>query len=112
MNRRVFASRLAEKTGHPATTVTSILEAAIAALTADLATTGRFEWRGLGTFAVRAYPARQIHNPSTGAIVTLPARRSVAFKPSQKVRLLLSPPRAKRTNPKPPAKARRRKPVS
>ncbi len=92
MNRRLFASRLAEKTGHPATTVTAILEAAIAALADERTTTGRFEWRGLGTFAVRTYPARKIHNPATGQTITLSPRKSVAFKPSARLRTNLKPP--------------------
>lgn len=65
MNRRLFASRIAEKTDHPAAAIDTILEAALAVLAGELAKEGRFEWRGFGTFTVRAYPARKIHNPRT-----------------------------------------------
>lgn len=86
MNRRVFASRIAEKTGHSAAAIDAILDAAISILAGELAEVGRFEWRGLGTFTVRAYPTRKIHVPSTGKTITLPARRSVGFKPSARLR--------------------------
>lgn len=89
MNRRIFAAQIAKKTGHPANALEAILEAAIAVLAGELAKTGRFEWRGLGTFTVRTYPPRRIHNPATGRIITLPARKSVSFRPSQKIRATL-----------------------
>ena len=109
MNTRAFTARIAERTNLFASTVEQVLIEALAELRQELVKTGRFEWRGLGTFTVRSYPARQIHNPSTGAIATLPARRSVAFKPSQKIRVLLTPPRPKRTKTKPTAKTPRQK---
>ena len=101
MNRRVFASRIAKLTGHPATSIDAILDAVIAILTEELAKVGRFEWRGFGTFTVRAYPARKIHNPATGQTIVLPARRSVTYKPGRKIRVGLETARrfrpAKRT---------------
>lgn len=96
MIRRVFASRIAKATGHPATAVDAILEAAVTVLTAELGVAGRFEWRGLGTFTVRTYPARKIHVPATGKTLALPARRSVTFKPSARIRSQLQPPPARR----------------
>jgi nucleoid DNA-binding protein len=86
MNRRTFAAQIAKKTGHPANALETILEAAIAVLAEELAHVGRFEWRGLGTFTVRAYPARKIHNPATHQVIALPPRKSIAFKPSPKLR--------------------------
>lgn len=86
MNRRTFAARIAKQTGHPANALEAILEAAIAVLAGELAKEGRFEWRGFGTFTVRTYPARKIHNPATGKTIALPARKSVTYKPSRKVR--------------------------
>lgn len=91
MNRRSFASRIAEKTGHPASAIEAILVEAIAALAGELAKVGRFEWRGFGTFAVRTYPSRKIHNPATGQTITIPSRKSVAFKPSARLRTKLGP---------------------
>ena len=99
MNRRAFAGRIADKTKLLAITVEQVLTEAIVAFREELAKGGRFEWRGLGTFVVRSYPARKIHNPKTGKTITLPARRSVGFKPSQAIRALLPVPRRERVVP-------------
>ena len=110
MNRRVFASQIAEKTDHTATAIDAILEAAITILAGELAKVGRFEWRGFGTFTVRAYPPRKIHVPSTGETITLPARRSVGFKPSSHIRASLTVTRARSARPvRPRAPAKRSK---
>jgi nucleoid DNA-binding protein len=87
--RRVFAAQIAKVTGHPAATVESILEAAITALATQLAQAGRFEWRGLGTFSIRNHAARRIHNPSTNQTIVLSPRKTVAFKPSLKLKIKL-----------------------
>jgi DNA-binding protein HU-beta len=91
VNLRAFAGRIADKTKVPAASIETVLRAAIATLSDELAAAGRFEWRGLGTFAVRSYPGRKIHNPATGETIQLPARRSVAFKPSTRLRSKLKP---------------------
>lgn len=95
MKIRQLAARIAAKTDVPAATITVVLQAAAAALVDEVASVGRFEWRGLGTFTVRTYPGRKIHNPATGQTITLPARRSVAFKPSTRLRSKLKPPTAR-----------------
>lgn len=92
MNRRVFAAQIARVTGHTGSTVEAILEAAILTLATELARAGRFEWRGLGTFTVRAHASRQIHNPATGQMMSLPSRKTVAFKPSSNLKTKLKPP--------------------
>lgn len=91
MNLRVFAGRVATSASVPAATVIAVLRATVAAFADELARAGRFEWRGLGTFTVRTYPGRQIHNPATGQTIALPARHSVAFKPSVQLRSKLKP---------------------
>lgn len=104
MNRRTFAAQIAKKTGHPANALETILEAAIAVLAEELAKVGRFEWRGFGTFTVRTYPARRIHNPATGQTIALPGRKSVTYKPSRKVRAGLKVARRSRPRPAEAAK--------
>lgn len=105
MNRRTFAAQIGQKTGHPANAMEAVLEAAIAVLAGELAKTGRFAWRGFGTFTVRTYPARKIHNPATGQTIELSARRSVTFKPSARLRSQIKP--ASRTAPRRPARRSR-----
>lgn len=93
MKRRDITSRVGGKLDLPATTVGQVLDTTLELLFEDLVRTGRLEWRGFGTFAVRTYAARKINNPSTGQVITLPERKSVTFKPSAHLRSLLKPKR-------------------
>jgi nucleoid DNA-binding protein len=89
--RRELATAVADKLDLPAGTVHRVLDAALALLVDELLRAGRLEWRGLGTFNVRKYPPRRIHNPTTGRTIELPARSSVTFKPSTRIRSRLQP---------------------
>ena len=50
---------------------------------------GRFSYPGFGTFTVKERKARKGRNPRTGAEITIPASKTVAFKaaPSLKEKL-------------------------
>lgn len=106
MKLREITSQVGDKLGLPATTVTRVLDTTLALLFEQLVATGRLDWRGFGTFTVRTYPGRKIHNPATGKTIELPARRSVAFRPSVRLRSKLKPPVARPTR---SLAARRRK---
>lgn len=105
MIRRELTAAVADKLDLAAGTVHRVLDTALALLIDQLIRTGHLEWRGLGTFTVRTYPPRRIHNPATGKTIELSARSSVTFKPSTQIRSRLKPPpaRARRI-----ARARRR----
>lgn len=92
----------------PATTVARVLDTTLAVILEHLVREGRLDWRGFGTFTVRDYPGRKIHNPATGKTIVLPARRSVAFKPSKVLRSRLKPtvPPTRRPSRKPARRAR------
>jgi nucleoid DNA-binding protein len=92
VTRRVLAARLAAATGLSARQAAQVLAAVPALLADELAATGQLHWRGLGTFTVRTYPARRIHVPATRKTISLPARKSVAYKPSRTVRERLAKP--------------------
>lgn len=96
MRRRDLDSQIGDKLDLTATTVGEVLDTALELLIADLVRTGRLEWRGLGTFTVRTYPARKIHNPATGKTIVLRARKHVTFKPSRHLRVLLTPKNSRR----------------
>lgn len=91
MNRRQLAARLAEKTGLSARRAAQVLQVFPGLVASELASAGSLEWRGLGTFAVRRYPPRQIHVPATGQTIDLPARAGVTFKPSRNLLSALPP---------------------
>jgi nucleoid DNA-binding protein len=86
VTRRTLAARIATQAGLSAQQAAQVLEVLPAIVAAELAATGKMHWRGMGSFAVRTYAARRIHNPATGSTTTLPARRSISFKPSNKLR--------------------------
>lgn len=94
MNRRQLAARLAEKTGLSARRAAQVLQVLPGLVAGELARAGSLEWRGLGTFAVRRYPPRQIHVPATGQTIDLPARAGVSFKPSKNLLVTCSPSRS------------------
>ena len=53
-----------------------------AAINEALANGHEVKLPGLGTFSVKARPARTAHNPATGAPVQVPAKNVVKFKAS------------------------------
>lgn len=69
-----------------------VIQATMDHLTDELARTGRLEYRDLGIFTVETYKPRKIHNPKTGAIIELPARRGVGFKPGRRLMNKIPPP--------------------
>ncbi len=62
--------------------VTTIL----AAITAELASGGRAEIRGIGSFALNYRPPRIGRNPKTGERVEVPAKRVPHFKAGKELR--------------------------
>ena len=55
-------------------------------IAACLASGGRIEIRGFGSFSLRFRRARVGRNPRTGAAVSLPARYAAYFKPGMRLR--------------------------
>jgi nucleoid DNA-binding protein len=91
MSRRELTARLAHKTGLPVRQTAPVLRVLVDLIADELLHGGRLEWRSLGTFSVRSYPARKIHVPATGATIELPARAGVTFKPSKRLLTKLKP---------------------
>jgi DNA-binding protein HU-beta len=87
---RAVATKL-EARGLSGDLVELVIQATMDHLSDELARTGRLEYRDLGTFSVETYKARSIHNPKTGAIIQLPARRGVSFKPGLRLMSKLPP---------------------
>jgi DNA-binding protein HU-beta len=63
--------------------VKKILEAAVVALTEKAAAGEDAVLPGFGQFKVKATPARQGRNPSTGETIDIPAARKVSFSPAK-----------------------------
>ena len=60
--------------------VEQVVHCLIEFMTHELASGGRVEIRGFGSFSLVEYPARMGRNPRTGEPVSLPKRHSVRFK--------------------------------
>jgi len=92
MTRRALAARLAKVAGLTVDQATRFLGAVPTIVAAELAASGKLHWRGLGSFEVRTYPPRKIHNPATGKTITLPRRTAVSFRASSRLRPTLKTP--------------------
>ena len=70
------------------------VETAVATILDLIATTlasgDRVELRDFGSFTTRELEGRTARNPRTGAIVTVMAKRSIAFKPGKAMRTRLN----------------------
>lgn len=52
-----------------------------------LATDGKCEVRGFGTFEAATLPAGEARNPKTGETVAVGERKTIRFRPSKRARL-------------------------
>ena len=66
--------------------VESVTEILLDSITAQLATGGRVELRGFGTFTVRSRDAREGRNPRTGDTVSVAAKHVPHFKAGKELR--------------------------
>jgi DNA-binding protein HU-beta len=49
----------------------------------------RFTYPGFGTWTVRTRKARKGRNPQTGAVINIPASKTIGFRPSPEVKQTL-----------------------
>lgn len=90
MIRTELVARIAAKNPHLyARDVEASVAAILDAMTDALVRGDRIELRDFAMFAVRPYPSRIARNPRNQAIVTVPARGRVVFRPSKAMRELL-----------------------
>lgn len=59
-----------------------VVEAIFETVQEAVKTDGRFAYPGFGTFSVKERAERQGRNPKTKEAITIPASRSVGFKPA------------------------------
>lgn len=70
-------------------TTEAVVEAVFQALATAIKKDGRFTYPGFGTFVVRERKERKGRNPKTGEPMTIPATKTVAFKPAPKLKALI-----------------------
>ncbi len=66
--------------------IEAIVDCFFSEISTQLATGGRVELRGFGTFSTRARTARVGRNPRTGETVEIDAKRVPYFKPGKEMR--------------------------
>jgi integration host factor subunit beta len=87
MIRSELVDRLgAENPNLAATDIENIVDCFFDAISAQLASGGRVELRGFGTFSTRARQARTGRNPRTGSSVAINAKSVPHFKPGKEMR--------------------------
>lgn len=82
MTKQELIDILATETGTSKAQANRTFETIFANIVGALDKKGRFVVPGFGTFKVRTRKARQSYNPTTKAMMTLPAGKTVAFRPA------------------------------
>ena len=74
-----LATKIAKRTGIEQQAVKQVVQMTLDGIIDVLASSGRLELRNFGVFKVRDRKGRMGRDPRTGAVVTVPARRTVKF---------------------------------
>lgn len=80
MNKAQLIDAMASQSGLSKTDSKKALEAFLSATTDALKTGDKVALVGFGTFSVSQKKERQGHNPSTKAVITIPAKKTAKFK--------------------------------
>lgn len=80
MNQAEMVERLSTQLDLPKSKAKDALKAIVEMLGKELKSGGRVNISGLGTFTVRARPARKGRNPKTGEAIKIKASKRVAFR--------------------------------
>lgn len=87
MNRSNLIAILAVKQDHLSDAdIEAVVKAMLEQLSATLASGGRIEIRGFGSFSLHRREPRRGRNPKTGELVDLPTRYVPHFKPGKALR--------------------------
>ncbi len=79
MNKSALIEIVAQSTGLKRKDAEAALNAAFSAIEADLATGGKVQLAGFGTFKVRENKARMGHNPKTKEPMEIAASKTAVF---------------------------------
>jgi len=91
MTKNELAERVAQRTGLPANQGRQVVEAAIEAISDELAAGGEVALAGFGKFSVSHRAARQGRNPSTGETINIAASKAAKFSPASALKKRLNP---------------------
>ena len=80
MNKTELIEAIAAGAGLSKADAKKALDATVAAVKETLVKGDKIQLVGFGTFSVAERPAREGRNPSTGATITIPAKKVAKFK--------------------------------
>jgi DNA-binding protein HU-beta len=83
MNKSDIVNKVAAETGMSQTALDMAVGKLFRTISDSLAKGDDVAIAGFGSFVVRSRKERQGRNPSTGATMTIPASKSVGFKPAK-----------------------------
>lgn len=86
MTKAELVEAVAKEMGQPKKTVAAIIEETFDQIARSIRKEKRFWVPGFGTFSVRRRKARPGFNPRTNAPMTIPAARSVGFRPAPELK--------------------------
>lgn len=86
ITKKQLTDRIADATGYKRVVVKQVVQQFLDEVTEELARGNRLEFRDFGVFEVRTREARTARNPRTSERVTVPAKRTVKFKPGRLMR--------------------------
>jgi len=86
MTKAELIEVVARSTRQPKKAVANTIEAAFDQITRAIRKDKRFWMPGFGTFTVRRRRARAGFNPRTNSAMTIPASRTVGFRPAPPLR--------------------------
>ena len=86
MNRSELVRRVAGRTGLRARVADAVVKYLLAMMAETLMEGGTVRISGFGTFSAKDRPPRTARAPRTGERVAVPAKRSIVFRASRKLR--------------------------
>ncbi len=86
MTKAELVEAVARTVHQPKMTVGNTIEAAFEQIARAIRKDKRFCVPGFGTFTMRRRKARRGYNPRTGAHMTIPAARTVGFRPAPELK--------------------------
>ena len=82
MYKKDFVRTIAEKTGGTLKGTNETVDVILETIEEILAAGDEVKLSGFGNFSVTERAAREGHNPQTGEVIQIPAKKAVKFKPS------------------------------
>jgi DNA-binding protein HU-beta len=86
MTKAELIETIAQATGQPKRLVAQTIDLTFEHISRSICRDKRFAVPGFGTFSVRRRKARAGFNPRTNSSMTIPAARTIGFRPAPKLK--------------------------